>query len=512
MKRLLALVRSGFITVLAVGCVAAFGAKPLACSKPNIVVILADDLGYGDLTCYNAESRASTPNIDRLAASGVRFTDGHANAAVCTPSRYGILTGRYCWRTRKKSGVLNGFSPPLIAGRRETIASLVKAEGYNTACVGKWHLGMTWPRVKDGGKRRIDFTADIKDGPLDHGFDYYYGISASLDMPPYAWIENRRVTEIPTEKARPIRAEMIYMRAGPKAAGFKRENGLPGVMEKAVEYIAKQSKETPFLLYVPLPSPHKPVMPLERFKGTSKAGIYGDYVVETDWAVGRIINALKEKGFYENTLIIFSSDNGSFASNAKYGVVKYGHLPNGRLRGEKTDIWEGGHRVPFIVVWPSEVKAGQKYDGTVAITDIMATIADVIGVKLADTAGEDSWSFLPALKGMTAEGVEERAWVHHSGGRLLAIRKGKWKLIMGKGSGGRGGRGGADDPPGQLYDMEKDVGEKNNLFPQYPEMVKILAEELETIVANGRSTPGTKQPNSGKTECFSDEMKRYLDR
>ncbi len=481
-----------------------------AATKPNVVVILADDLGYGDLTCYNSESKAPTPNLDSLAEEGIRFTDGHSNAAVCTPTRYGLLTGRYCWRTHKKRGVLMGYSAALIAPERETIATLAKKSGYSTACFGKWHLGLGWAHLEGGKKNEVDFTKEIQDSPVDHGFDHYYGISASLDMPPYTWIENRRVVELPTETIEKVNDLLTYQRGGAKALRFDPMEGLPTIAEKAAEYIKAQPQEKPFLLYVPFPSPHKPVLPSKRFQGSSEAGIYGDYVVETDWAVGHIIKALKKKGIYENTLIIFTSDNGSFASNEKYGVTEYGHQPNGKLRGEKTDIWEGGHRVPFIVVWPSVVKGEQIYNGTVATTDIMATVAEVLGPSLADSAGVDSWSFLPALKGEQAEGIEQRTWVHHSISGLFAIRQGKWKLIMGKGAGGRGGRGSKSDPSGQLYDMENDIAEKNNLFTQYPEVVKTLSDELEKLVENGRSTPGPKQFNTGETHYLSKEMKSYL--
>ena len=477
--------------------------------KPNVVVIFADDLGYGDLTCYNAESKAPTPHLDQLAKDGVRFTDGHSNSAVCTPSRYGLLTGRYAWRTRLKRGVLSGTSGPLMDRDRETIASLARKQDYKTACVGKWHLGLGWVRKDEGKKKTIDYTQELTDSPLDHGFDYFYGIAASLDMPPYVWIENRKATALPTESIQPNKELLDFWRGGVKAPGFEMEQGLPRIAMKAADYISKQAKDQPFLLYVAFPSPHKPVLPLERFKGKSKAGDYGDYVVETDWAVGNIIDALKEKGLYENTLVIFTSDNGSFANMEKYGVRDFGHSPCGELRGGKADIWEGGHRVPFIVSWPAMAKGGQTYDGPVITTDIMATVSDVIGQELEGDAGVDSWSFASVLKG-TAPENQGKPRIFHSSNGMFAIRKGKWKLITGKGSGGRGGRGEKDDPAGQLYDMENDVEEKNNLFSQYPEVVKTLADELEKLVENGRATPGEKQANTGQTTYLSKGMKSYL--
>jgi len=499
----------GIITGL--GIIALLGSTTFAktnLSTPNIIVIFADDLGYGDLTCYNADSKIPTPNLDQLAQSGIRFADGHSNSAVCTPSRYGLLTGRYAWRTRLKRGVLSGTSSPLLDRNRETLATLAKKKGYKTACFGKWHLGLGW--VKTG--KTIDYAQEITDSPVDHGFDYYYGIAASLDMPPYAWIENRNVTALPTESIKSSNANkgLGYNRGGALAPGFELKQGLPTISKKAAEYISKQTGAEPFLLYVALPSPHKPVLPLDRFKGKSEAGDYGDYVVETDWAVGNIIEALKKKAFHDNTLIIFTSDNGSFANLEKYGVRDFGHSPCGKLRGGKADIWEGGHRVPFIASWPAVTDGGQVYNGPVITTDIMATVSDVIGQKFTEDAGVDSWSFADVLKGTGSENIDQPR-VFHSINGMFAIRKGKWKLIMGKGSGGRGGRGEKDDPAGQLYDMENDTGEKNNLFSQYPEVVKTLADELEQLVENGRSTPGPKQLNTNKTNYLSKEMAHYLE-
>ena len=513
MNKSLITLTSGMAAMATSGCATANEVAPAA-SKPNIVVIFADDLGYGDLTCYNKDSKAPTLHLDALAKDGVRFTDGHSNAAVCTPSRYGILTGRYCWRTHKKAWVLMGFSPALIKPERQTIADLAKGQGYNTACFGKWHLGLNWPKTPKlkGKKGAIDYNAEIKGGPVDCGFDYYYGISASLDMPPYTWIENRKVTAEPTEKIKANKGPLDYWRGGAKAPGFDMVQGLPDISNKAAEYVRKQSAEKPFLMYVPFPSPHKPVLPAPEFRGKSQAGDYGDYVVETDWAVGNIIKALKEKGLYENTLIVFTSDNGSFSvgsdkTNEHYGVHKYGHAANGVLRGEKTDIWEGGHRVPFIASWPGAVKGGRTYNGTVSTTDVMATVAEVLGKKLADTAGEDSWSFLHALKGEEKD-CSKQAWIFHSGAGTFAIRKGKWKLITGNGSGGRGKT--KEKTPGQLYDMENDISEKNNLFEKHPQIVKELAAELETLVENGRSTLGAKQQNTGNTNYLSKDMQKFL--
>lgn len=468
-------------------------------TDPNIVIILCDDLGYGDLSCYNSKSKILTPNLDALAAGGMLFTDGHSNSAVCTPTRYGLITGRYAWRTRLKRGVLMGTSAPLIKKDRETIATLVKKKNYSTACFGKWHLGLGWQRITSGNKKSIDYNKDLTDSPIDHGFDCFFGIAASLDMPPYAWIENRRVTALPIDKINRNKGPLDYWRGGAIAPGFKLEEGLPIIAKKAAKYISNQKNNHPFFIYIAFPTPHKPVLPLPEFKGKSKAGSYGDYVFETDWAVGQIIEALKKKGVFKNTVLFFTSDNGSFANMEKYGVRKYGHSPCGELRGGKADIWDGGHRVPFIVSWPAVIKGGQIYSHPVEVTDIMATIADIIKFKLPDNAGVDSWSFADVLYG-DGNKNKMKPRIFHSAKGMFAIRKGKWKLIAGKGSGGRGGAGRKNDSPGQLYDMENDISEKNNLYKKYPEVVNDLIKTLSEIVQNGRSTPGPKQENTGTTK------------
>jgi arylsulfatase A len=452
-------------------------------AKPNIVVILADDLGSGDVSCYYEKGKIKTPNIDALAADGMRFTDGHSNAAVCTPTRYGLMTGRYCWRSSLKRGVLNGYSPALIEEGRETVASVLKKGGYQTGCIGKWHLGMN---IAKKGKD-WDYDAPIKRGPTAVGFDSFIGITASLDMPPYALVKDDHFLQKPDGQFEAITKQLDYTRGGAISPQFKHVDYLPLVAEQAEEFIgAHAGKEQPFFLYLPLPSPHKPVVPSEQFKGSSGIGQYGDYVVETDWAVGRVMAALKNKGVVKDTLVIFTSDNASFAVPEVYEVIQKGHRANADFRGQKTDIYEGGHRVPFICRWPGNIKAGQVSDQVICTTDIMATALAAAGLSVPAGAAEDSVNFMPLLTGAHSGWALREATVHHAGGGMFAIRKGKWKLIFGKGSGGRT-KVPKDDPNIQLYDMIADPGESKNLHAEKPGEVKELTELLERYRKDGRS-------------------------
>jgi arylsulfatase A-like enzyme len=465
--------------------------------KPNIIFILADDLGFGDPQCNNPASKIPTPNIDRLASQGVRFSDAHSGSAVCTPTRYGVLTGRYCWRSALKRGVLGGFSPPLIEPRRLTVPALLKQHGYATACLGKWHLGMDWPGSdgkadsggSEGGKAKsekngeagIDFSKPIKNGPTAYGFDYYFGISASLDMPPYVFIENDRTVCLPTAR----QEKWAAVRPGPKAPDFKFEDVLPTLTKKAVEYISSQTPGKPFFLYFPLNAPHTPVVPSDFVKGKSRAGEYGDFVYEVDWALGEVMKALDGKKLAENTLLIITSDNGSTLLPLK----EYDHSPNAPYRGRKSDIWDGGHREPFVARWPARIKPAAVCDETVCLVDLMATCAAIVGADLPPDAGEDSFSILPALTGEPHAKPVRPAVVHHSIDGMFAIRDGKWKLVLGRGSGGWDGKGSPSDPEGQLYDMEKDFAETENLYAKHPEVVQRLTALLEKYKTEGRSRP-----------------------
>lgn len=448
---------------------------------PNIVYILADDMGYGDVSALNPESKIPTPHIDRLAKEGLIFTDAHSNSAVCTPTRYGILTGRYCWRSSLKSGVLNGFSPPLIEKGRMTVASFLKENGYATACFGKWHLGMAFPKKEN----ETDWSGIIKGSPIANGFDTYHGIAASLDMPPYIWIhDNRFVGTCTTQKS--------FSRKGPAHADFEAVDVLPEIGRRTVAYIEKQTPATPFFIYVPLTSPHTPIVPEKAFKGKSPLGAYGDFCMQTDAVVGEICAALEKQGFSGNTLVIFTSDNGCAPYVGVGNLEKKGHFPSAGKRGYKADIFEGGHRIPYVVRWPGKIKPGSKSDETICLTDFLATCADILGKKLPRDAGEDSISTLPVMLGQDYPKPLREATVHHSINGSFAIRQGKWKLENCPDSGGWSApkpksKEAKALPPIQLYNLETDPTETKNLHAEHPEIVKRLSDLLEKYKREGRS-------------------------
>jgi len=488
-------------------CAASVGALAAA-ERPNIVYILADDLGYGDVQALNPkQGKIATPGMDRLAKEGMVFTDAHSNSSVCTPTRYGVLTGRYSWRTKKQSGVLFGFDQPLIAPDRLTVAGLLKKVGYQTAIIGKWHLGLGLvdPEGKPTRGQRapvdgVDWKARITGGPVDLGFDLWHGISASLDMPPYIYIENDRfVGECTTMKA--------FHRKGPAHADFEAIDVLDVIGDKSAEYIQKQKADQPFFLYVPLTSPHAPIIPTEEWKGKSKLGLYGDFVMHTDAIVDQITKAVDAAGLAENTMIIVTSDNGCSKVADIPALKAMGHFPNGKYRGSKSDIWDGGHRVPFIVRWPAGVKAGSTSDEVICLTDLMATSADLAGATLPANAGEDSVSFAPALKGEAIES-SRKGIVHHSVSGQFAYRDGKWKLLMTRASGGWTREKMSVDAPAQLYDMESDPEEQNNLYKAHPEIVERLIAQLESDVKRGRSTKGPDQKNDVSQINLRRGMKR----
>ena len=493
-----------------------------AADRPNVVYILHDDLGYGDVSALFPEGKIRTPHMDRIAREGMVFTDAHSGSAVCTPTRYGILTGRYAWRSRLKNGVLGGLSPRLIESGRMTVADLLKAQGYRTAAIGKWHLGMDWARKGAGAVNalgiesreqmaNIDYARPIANGPTAVGFGYFFGISASLDMVPYTYIENDRVTALPTEdRDYPMflgRAEG-RVRKGPAAPGFEVEDVLPGLTRKAVEYIGARAAEakrgTPFFLYLPLASPHTPVVPTKAWQGKSGLNHYADFVLESDWCVGEVLRALDEHGLARDTLVIVTSDNGCSPQADIPGLEALGHRPSATFRGHKADIYEGGHRVPFLVRWPARVAPGRSSAQTVCLTDFMRTMADIVGAPLPDGAAEDSVSFLPALLGRDRAPLRE-ATVHHSINGSFAIRQGKWKLAFCPGSGGwTFPRPGQHDASGlplvQLFDLEADPGETTNRQAEHPDVVARLTALMEKYAADGRSTPGAVQPNDGAVD------------
>lgn len=455
---------------------------------PNIIFIMADDMGYGDPGCYNPESKIPTPNMDRLAAEGMRLTDAHSASAVCTPSRYAVLTGRYCWRTRLQSWVLGGMGKPLIADDRLTVPRMLRRHGYATAAVGKWHLGLGW-QTRDGEEPRddgwnVDYEKPILDGPTTRGFDYFFGITASLDMPPYCFIENDRTVGVPTvEKSR----YNPQQRKGLMTSGWRDEEVDTTFCEKAVGWMERQVRErpdSPFFLYLTPSAPHRPCVPPEFMVGASEGGPRGDMVCVVDWMVGRVMDALERLSVADETLLVVTSDNG--ARLECYDGKTYGHKSCGDLRGQKADIWDGGHREPFIARWPGRIPAGQASDGLVCLGDLMATCAAIVGQGLPSDAGEDSVNMLPVLTGGESQ---REALVHHSGDGMFSVRRGRWKLIDGLGSGGfsspRRAEAGPGEPPGQLYDLQEDPAESRNLWADRPEVVRELRELLERCRREG---------------------------
>lgn len=474
--------------------------------QPNIVVILADDLGFGDVQPNNPTSKVNTPNFNQLAKQGVNFTDAHSGSAVCTPTRYGLLCGRYCWRTRLKKGVLGGYSKPLIKMDQQTISSLLKSNGYYTGCVGKWHLGLGW-QWKDaapndinnfglaGGKQMVDFTKPVTDGPLQHGFDESFIIPASLDMSPYVFIKNDRVTSTNMSGIDGVKFPKFY-RKGEVSEDFKHVGCLSRLASEAVGFInRRKDSDKPFFLYFPMPAPHKPVIPEPEFQGKSGIGPYGDFVQQVDATVGKVINAIDEAGIADNTLLIVTSDNGSFmfsyendapdhTSNENLqGYAQNNHRSNGPLRGTKADVWEAGHRVPFFARWPGKITGDRKVGTTICLTDILATAAQVSGTEFDQNQSPDSFSFWAFTQEFgDSDPIPRPAVINHSVGGMFAIRDGKWKLVFGDGSGGRQKpRGKNFGRPFQLFDLESDLGETKDVAAENAEVVKRMIESFKKL-------------------------------
>lgn len=495
--------------------------------RPNIIVVLADDLGYGDPSCYNPDSKIPTPAIDRLAAEGMRFTDAHSPSSVCTPTRYGLLTGRYAWRTELKRMVLWPWDPPLLKHARTTLPELLQAAGYETVCIGKWHLGWDWPLGEDSSVsveldgpqwprnqagaigRRVNWSRPIAGGPIEHGFDHYFGDDVP-NFPPYTWIENDRVVTKPTiEKPR-----AMFGAPGPAAPGWDLGSVLPTLSQRTASWIdahaarhahianahiaqAAQDDAPPFFLFLSLTSPHAPIAPSPDWRGKSEAGHYGDFVAQTDGVLGELMDALERNGLADNTLVVFTSDNGSPQRDGTnmqgpVGSVKkgFGHDPSAPWRGLKSDIWEGGHRVPFVVRWPNGIPAGANNDQPWIHVDLYRTLADLLGLPIAAGQAEDSLSHLPNWTGAPDAPQARRTLVHHSGNGVFSIREGNWKLIQGKSSGGfTKYQPPADAPDGQLYDLAADPAEQRNLYAENPQVVARLSARLDAIRQLPESTP-----------------------
>ncbi len=488
----------------------AVGEGKAADAQPNILILYADDLGFGDLGCYNPKSKIPTPHLDKLASQGMRFTDAHSSSGICTPSRYAMLTGRHHWRDFHV--IVNAFGKSVFKPERLTLPEMLQAKGYTTACIGKWHLGWNWDAIRKPGPEgrgitpeSFDWSKSIPDGPLAHGFDYYFGDTV-INFPPYCWIENDKVLKAPdtmmdTKKWKPIKEGNWECRPGPMVTGWDPYDNIPETTRRGVKYIhAQKDSKKPFFLYFAYPSPHAPIIPNDQFDGKSKAGPYGDFVYETDDSIGQLLKALEDSGQADNTIIIFSADNGpEHYAYARDG--KFDHWSSHPLRGLKRDIYEGGHRVPTIIKWPGVTKAGVVNDALISQIDFMATIAAALGYDLPDNAAEDSHNLLPLLKGEVKS--VRSTHIHNTNPNSYAIRDGNWLLIDGRT--GYVSKVGADwekrhnYPPDdnaavELYDLQNDLRQETNLAGKHPDRVAQLQALLKKIREQGHSAPRLARP------------------
>ncbi len=480
------------------------GTVATAAQQPNIVILYADDMGPGDIAAANPDSKIPTPHLDRLCREGTRFTDAHSSSGICTPSRYALLQGCYHWR--KFHGIVQAFGQPVLDEDRTTLAELLKARGYRTACIGKWHLGWDWAAIRkpgidarpEGGKtphalNDFDWSRPIPGGPLAHGFDRYFGDDVP-NLPPYAWINNDRIVAPPTVPLQTpgTPAEGNWeARPGPAVDGWDFHAVMPRLTDEAMAWIGDQKPDQPFLLYMPFTSPHAPIVPTAEFRGRSQAGGFGDFMVQTDATVGRVLAALDAKGLADNTIVIFSADNGPEAY-AYERVRAFGHRSMGPLRGVKRDLWEGGHRVPLLVRWPGRVPAGRVEGGLISQIDLYATLAGIVGTEIPAGSAEDS---LDQRSLLTGTGPSRRdTLVHNTAPQKYAIRHGDWVLIDAR-SGGQSrvpdwfmkAEGFAqNDQPGELYDLRADPGQRRNLYAAEPQRVADLLQRLDVLVGDRR--------------------------
>ncbi|MCG8650682.1 MAG: arylsulfatase [Pirellulales bacterium] len=499
----------------------AWGGSPVAEAKPspNILLILADDLGYGDVGCYNSQSKVPTPNLDRLASQGMRFSDAHSPCTVCTPTRYSLMTGQMAFRVPRGGTVFTGAGgPSLIADDRLTLPELLRDQGYATACFGKWHVGMTFyddqgNPIHAGGLnavKRIDYSRPITGGPIDHGFDQFFGTACcpTTDWL-YAFIDGNKIPVPPTRQVDrgplPKHPYANDNRPGMIADDFDLEEVDLVFLNKSRQFLrnhVQENPEQPFFLFHSTQAVHLPSFPGDAFKGKTNSGPHGDFIFELDYVVGELLKTLEQLKVAENTLVIFSSDNGPEVGTVYHMREDHQHDGARPWRGVKRDNWEGGHRVPLIVRWPGKVKAGATSDQITSLTDVMATVADILDVPLPPEAAEDSFSMLPALLGRDA-GRPIRPYILQQGfggSKYLAIRNGRWKYLAHRGSGGNGYENhrllkkyylpdSAPEAPGQLYDLQSDPGETKNLYFENPQMVQQLSELLEESIQQGRSAP-----------------------
>ncbi len=488
-------------------------------NRPNILVILADDFGVGDIQAHYPENRIATPNLDRLVREGVSFTDAHSPSAVCSPTRYGILTGRYAWRTRLQEWVIAAYEPPLITADRPTLPGFLRAHGYHTACIGKWHLGWNWPGpqpsrmtpVRNGQKNLSwDFSKPIVGGPIDRGFDYFFGVDLP-NMPPFTYIEGDHVLEQPTEPFSFDANEGVVLPNGfigcPAAPGWKMREILPEITKRTVGHIHRcAKKKQPFFIFFSMTSPHEPVVPSDKFRGKSGIAPIADFVMETDWSVGQVINAVDESGIADDTIVIFTADNGHSHYTGWEDLLKAGHQPSGPYRGHKGDIWEGGHRVPFIVRWPNKSPRGTNSDQLVCLTDLFATCADVIDVALPSQGAEDSLSFLPSL--LAAGNSSRTSLVSHSNVGEFAYRDGSWKLVFRMSEQSlKKSRG--KPTVAELYHLKDDVAESNNLASQRGHVVQSMTNDLRSLIDRGATRAGVNGTNDTRVDFTRTQRLRW---
>lgn len=495
-------------------CLWAFASSGVAQTDnhPNVIFVLADDLGIGDISPTNPDCKINTPNLKTMAQQGLTFLDAHSSSSVCTPTRYGLLTGRYNWRSRLAKGVLSGRSKHLIPRERETVAHLLHRAGYHSKMIGKWHLGWDWAKHDVDGKQKIDFTKAVLNGPDINGFDNYYGHCGSLDMPPYVWVDTGKVTAIPDREEGVTKKQDAYgwYRNGPISPDFEINNVLPHLFEKGIEYVTERAPESkagqPFFLYLPLPAPHTPIVPVAPFKGASEMNPYADFVMQVDHHMGELFDALKAAEIDDNTIVIFSSDNGCSPEGNFQKLGEFGHDPSAGFRGHKADIYEGGHRVPLIVRWPERIEPGRTTNTLACLTDFYATMREITKQPVIDNGGEDSFSLLSVFDG--EEKGHRTNLISHSIGGYFSIRQGKWKLCLSAGSGGWSApnekkANNMGLPKLQLFNLQSDRGEKTNLHKEHADKVEMLMELLNEQVSNGRSTPGESVPNDRKVELPS---------
>jgi arylsulfatase A len=500
-----------FLAFVCLGLALTATAFAATAQRPNIIIIYADDMGYGDLNIQNPDSKIPTPHLDQLAREGMRFTDAHSSSGICSPSRFALLTGSYHWR--RQHGITQSFGAPFFKDSDHTLPQMLQDAGYTTAAIGKWHLGWNWTfkneptgeiqqrnrTVKYYTPADIDWTVPVTGGPLDRGFDYYFG-DGTINFPPYAWVENDRLVETPTTEVNI--ADMPYdtlegnweFRPGPMVEGWNPYDVLPTLTKRAVNWIEQQSADQPFFLYFPLPSPHAPIIPHDEFIGKSEAGAYGDFVYQSDWVTGQVLAALKAKGFDENTLVIFTADNGP-EGYAWQRAERYGHFSMGDLRGLKRDVWEGGHHVPFIIKWPGRVPAHSVSDEVISQVDIMATIAAVTGTKLPAEAAPDSYNFLPVAAGASQLTPLREATVHNTYENIWGLRQGKWLYLDGPTGGHRKMpdsfmklRGYEEfESDVLLFDLEADPGQRENLSDNHPARIVAMDALLQRYRDQGYS-------------------------